>query len=248
MKKIRFLLFIMCCVTCSYVHGIRILFIGDSITDGGWGRSGGDMSSSQERNHWDLNHIYGHSYMFLCAAYYQSAFPEKEFQFYNRGISGNTLQDLSARWEEDAMALQPDVISILVGTNDVDQSLASDSFDLQTWEKEYRTLLDRTIQQNPNVKLVLCTPFTAATGRLKGSSNYETRESRIQACADIIVRLADDYQAISITYHTLFDNLLKKHPIQEGQYWIWDGIHPTPAGHQRMADLWIHHTREFLTR
>ncbi len=246
MKKLLLLLFIAFGVTLSHANGIRILFIGDSITDGGWGRSGGDMRSSQERNLWDLNHIYGHSYMFLCAAYYQSAFPEKELQFYNRGISGNTLNDLSARWEEDAIALHPDVISILVGTNDVDASLANDSFDSQVWEKEYRALLDKTIQHNPNVKLVLCTPFTAETGRLKDSSNYRLRESRIQICADIIERLANDYRAILVTYHTLFNHLLKEYPIQEGQYWIWDGIHPTPAGHQRMADLWIENTKEFL--
>ncbi|MBZ5622537.1 MAG: hypothetical protein LAQ69_27960 [Acidobacteriia bacterium] len=26
---------------------------------------------------------------------------------------------------------------------------------------------------------------------------------------------------------------------QQGDYWIWDGIHPTYPGHQIMADGWV---------
>ena len=51
---------------CNIIKkGVRFLFIGDSITDGGWGRSGGKMMPTEERNLKDLNHIYGHSYMML---------------------------------------------------------------------------------------------------------------------------------------------------------------------------------------
>ena len=58
---------------CNIIKkGVRFLFIGDSITDGGWGRSGGKMVPTEERNLKDLNHIYGHSYMMLCAARIQS--------------------------------------------------------------------------------------------------------------------------------------------------------------------------------
>ena len=77
---------------CNVIKkGVRYLFIGDSITDGGWGRSGGNMMPTEQRNKKDLNHIYGHSYMMLCAARIQSDYPELETQFFNRGISGNTL-------------------------------------------------------------------------------------------------------------------------------------------------------------
>ena len=70
---------------CNVIKkGVRFLFIGDSITDGGWGRSGGKMMPTEERNQKDLNHIYGHSYMMLCAARIQSDYPEQETQFFNR--------------------------------------------------------------------------------------------------------------------------------------------------------------------
>lgn len=99
------------------------MFIGDSITDGNWGNSDGSAQPSSVRNHWDMNHIYGSGYMYLCASYYQSNYPEQEYQFFNRGISGNTLNDLKNRWKEDALAIHADVVSVLIGTNDVNEYL-----------------------------------------------------------------------------------------------------------------------------
>ena len=78
---------------CNVIKkGMRFLFIGDSITDGGWGRSGGSMMSTEQRNQKDLNHIYGHSYMMLCAARIQSDYPEQQLQFFNRGIKATRWQ------------------------------------------------------------------------------------------------------------------------------------------------------------
>ena len=72
---------------------------------------------SAGRNLWDMNHIYGSGYMYLCASYYQSKYPGKGYEFFNRGISGNALADLEKRWVEDARALMPEILSVLVGTN-----------------------------------------------------------------------------------------------------------------------------------
>ena len=79
----------------------------------------------------------------------QGDFPEKEYAFFNRGISGNTLRDLEKRWEEDVIGMKPDVLSVLVGTNDVHYYLQGDKkepFDFEGWEKCYRSLLDRSLQ------------------------------------------------------------------------------------------------------
>ena len=59
------------------------------------------MKSSGERNHTDLNHIYGHSFMMLCATHYESSQPDANWQFFNRGISGNRIVDLYARIKKD---------------------------------------------------------------------------------------------------------------------------------------------------
>lgn len=220
--------------------GPRVLFIGDSITDGGWG--GGDAKPSSERNHWDMNHIFGSGYMYLCATYYMANFPEKEYEFFNRGISANTLKDLKDRWEEDIIKEKPDILSVLIGTNDINNYMYSgnnNSFDFKTWENDYRLLLDRALRANPKLKLVLGAPFVSKTGSMRKSKDYEKRDSLIRRCGSIVEKIAKDYNAVYLPYQDMFDQVIKKYPTSKDTYWIWDGIHPTPAGHKKMADLWI---------
>ena len=84
----------------------RILFQGDSITDGARGRND------------DLNHILGHGYAYIIASKLGYELAENRPLFLNRGISGNRVSDLYARWNEDTFSLKPDLISILIGVND----------------------------------------------------------------------------------------------------------------------------------
>ena len=239
------LLLLLTVLSGSSAH--RVLYIGDSITDGGWGRSGGSAKASKDRNHTDLNHVYGHSYMMLCAAYYQSQWPDDDWQFWNRGISGNTLYEMADRWQEDALDLQPDVISILIGTNEAGKSISAveksgrkatvEDFDYATWEQTYRHLLDTTRQVLPNVQLVLCTPFhTPARGAVKCAV--------IDSLCSIVRQIAKDYKAVLVPFDSMFKELQKNQP--NPKYWIWDGIHPTAAGHLRMAELWESRCRDVM--
>lgn len=254
MKRLSYLLFVIFYLSFNCVAAHRVLYIGDSITDGGWGRSGGSAKASKDRNHSDLNHVYGHSYMMLCAAYYQSQWPDSGWQFWNRGISGNTLSQMADRWQEDALSLRPDVISILIGTNDVGAYLDEckkaavstsrpgkpftvDGFDYSRWEQQYRHLLDTTRAVLPNTQLVLCAPFV-------GKSTGAVRMAITDSLAQIVRHIARDYQAVLVPFDSLFTAMQKNQPTDK--YWIWDGIHPTAAGHQRMAELWESQCRDVM--
>ena len=248
MKHIFFLFFLFLAGNIAYPAGPRILFIGDSITDGNWGNSNGSAQPSAARNHWDMNHIYGSGYMYLCASYYQSTYPEREYQFFNRGISGNTLNDLKNRWREDALAIHADVVSILIGTNDVNEYLGKKdgrAFDFVSWKQTYRELLDSLRRDNPQVKIVLCEPFTACTGNMKKTDDFALRDSLIQRLGKITSQIAADYDAAFIPYASMFHRLLTESSNLPDTYWIWDGIHPTPAGHKRMADLWMEQIEKY---
>ena len=110
--------------------GTTFLFQGDSITDG-----------NRTRNN-DWNHIMGHGYQYIIASKLWYEFPQKKFHFLNRGISGNKITDLAQRWQDDTIALKPDLLSVLVGINDVNAALNGDkSFTTQSYEDGYRALL-----------------------------------------------------------------------------------------------------------
>ena len=247
MKRIvTFVIGILFVTLSATAGGVRVLFIGDSITDGNWGNSCGTAKPSSERTLWDMNHIYGSGYMYLCATYYQGNYPEKEYEFFNRGISGNTLEDMEKRWETDAIDIKPDILSILIGTNDIHfylQGNQKQPFDFEVWKKRYCSLLNRSLQANPNLKIVLCAPFVANTGSMRKSPNFAKRDCLVRCCAKIVERISRDYKAVYLPYNTMFDEILRTIPTSKDTYWIWDGIHPTPAGHQHMADLWIKHVK-----
>ena len=53
---------------------------------------------------------------------------------------------------------------------------------------------------------------------------------------DIIFSLAEDYKAIPVAMQGVFEQACQQRP---PEYWLWDGIHPTPAGHQLIACEWF---------
>ena len=207
----------------AFRPGTRILFQGDSITDGNRGRS------------LDPNHILGHSYAFLVAARFGALLPERNLTFLNRGISGNTVADLTARWSKDTLELKPDLLSILVGIND-----ASRGVPLEEFEKAYDQLLADTVAANPRVRLVLCEPFTLPVGRHK--ENFDEWSASVRQRQAAVARLAAKYHAALVHFQKVFDDAVKRAP---ADYWIWDGIHPTYSGHQLMADEWERTVREY---
>lgn len=220
------------CVCLSIVFAVflfgqkRIVFIGDSITDGKWG-----YECDGSRNPDDMNHIFGHGYMFLCASQYMAEYPNLEYVFYNRGISGNALNDLAQRWSVDALALNPDVLSVLVGINDIlNNNLVVDTI---AFEKQYRELLAQSRAKNPNVRIVLGEPFCEAGFRLDSAG---LARKQCEALSRAVERIVKDYNAVFVPYQAMFDALCKTGDVS---YWIWDGVHPTPAGHYKMAELWM---------
>lgn len=203
---------------------LTCLFQGDSITDGNRGRNE------------DPNHIMGHGYAFSIASRIGADFPEAGHRFYNRGISGNTIIDLAARWQKDTLDLKPNLLSILVGINDAHAVVMgrSNATDASVFEKTYRDLLDQSLQQDPNLLLVLGIPFVYPVGDRK--QQWANWEEQTKMRADIVSALAKERNALLVDYPAVFDKAIKRAP---ADYWMWDGIHPTVPGHELMARAWI---------
>ncbi|WP_163707574.1 SGNH/GDSL hydrolase family protein [Mangrovibacterium lignilyticum] len=203
---------------------LTFLFQGDSITDGNRGRTD------------DPNHILGHGYCFAVSSRIGADFPEAGFHFINRGISGNTVSNLAERWQADTLDLKPDVLSLLVGINDVNALVeeSDTAIDAAAFEASYRQLLTSCREQNPRLLIVLGLPFFFAAGWRK--EQYATWNPLTLEHAEIVKRIAADFDAVLIDYPKIFEEAQQRAPID---YWIWDGVHPTVFGHELMAREWI---------
>ena len=207
----------------AFTPGARVLFQGDSITDGNRGRSA------------DPNHILGHGYAFIIAAKFGDAMAERDLTFINRGISGNTVLDLLKRWQTDTLDLKPDILSILIGVNDKGKGVPMDQY-----EQVYDKLLTDTKAANPKIKLVLCEPFVVnhlAKTPPNGSPNADIVKRQ-----EIVAKLAKKHGAAIVHFQKALDEACKRAP---AIHWIWDDVHPTYSGHQVLADEWERVVREF---
>jgi lysophospholipase L1-like esterase len=159
--------------------------------------------------------------------------PENHWECYNRGVSGHKVFQLADRWQVDCLALKPDVLSILIGVNDFWHTL-SHGYDgtVETYEQDYRALLDRTRVALPDVILIIGEPF-AVTGGTALSESWYPAYAAYRGAAK---RIAEDYGATWISYQSIFDEALMRAPVE---HWCPDGVHPAPAGNYLMAQAWL---------
>ena len=209
--------------TAGKIDHLRILFQGDSITDGGRGRNN------------DPNHTMGHGYAFSIASRLGEAFAEKANMFYNRGISGNKVTDLQNRWQADTLDLKPDVLSILIGVNDAHSVVRQQNIVTpEKYEEVYRSILSLTKIQLPECMLVLCEPFILPVGKVK--DNWTVLNEDLQKRQLIVRTLAKEFDAVFVPLQKVFTDAVSRAP---NEYWMWDGVHPTYSGHELMAKQWI---------
>src|SRR5437867_8989397 len=202
--------------------GTVVLFQGDSITDAGRDRGVADPNSAS---------ALGSGYPLLVASAALAAHPDRGLRFYNRGVSGNKVPDLAARWSADTVALAPDVLSILIGVNDFWHKLGHGyTGTVQDYENQYTALLEETRRALPNARLIVLEPFVLRCGAVDDRWFPEFDERRAAA-----ERVAQHARAAFIPLQRVFDDLARR---AAPQYWAADGVHPTPAGHAVISERW----------
>ena len=200
-----------------------ILFQGDSITDAGRDRAatGPNLAAGL-----------GSGYPLLIASSVLASRPGRGYQCFNRGVSGNRVPDLDARWAADTLALKPDVLSVLVGVNDYWHTVnGSYHGTVADYETGYAALLDRTQRALPAVRLIVLEPFVLRCGVV--TQAWIPEFDRRRAAAARVARAAG---AIFLPLQEMFDGLSTDAP---PTYWSADGVHPTPAGHGAIARAWL---------
>ena len=188
---------------------MKILFQGDSITDAG----------RDKRNYHDL----GAGYPKYAAEHIRAALPDTDFEFINFGISGNRTCQLFDRLYADAIAFQPDVISILIGINDVWHR--HDANHIATTDAQialnYRCILER-LKRETNAKIVMLSPYV-----LDAVDKDYIRED-LKTVLPIVRELAAEFADVFIPLDLHFEEALKTQP--EPLYYSADGVHPNDNG------------------
>ena len=198
----------------------RILFQGDSITD--VGRS------------YDNNSDMGHGYPTLTAARLGCE-EAGEVEFFNRGISGNRIVDVYARIKSDIINLKPDVMSILIGVNDVWHEFAiQNGVDAEKYYKIYSMLIEEIKAELPDIKILILEPFVEK--HTATEEKYDAFRHEVEKRAEKAKLVAEKYNLKFVPLQDKFDEALNKAPVG---FWTADGVHPTTAGHQIISNEWI---------
>ncbi len=206
---------------------MRILFQGDSITD-----AGRDKESMT---------CMGRGYPHLVKAELGFECPG-EFEFINKGISGNRIVDVYARIKRDIINLKPDFMSILIGVNDVwhENMESPNGVDAEKFYKIYDMLIEEVKAALPDIKIVILAPFV-----LKGTATepyWEAFSTEVPKRAEKSELIAKKHNLKFVTLQDKFDEAAKKAP---NDYWLFDGVHPTPMGHELIKREWIKAFKEY---
>ncbi len=181
----------------------------------------------------DTRHTFlGSGYAALLAAQIYGDQPEKDWRIFNRGISGNRVVDLYARWKKDALVLKPDILSILIGVNDTWHEYNNQNgVEVPRYDEFLRRLLSWSLETLPDLKIVLLEPFVLPFGAVGESWPPEIAER-----GEVVRKAAADFGAVFVPLQDEFTAAAKEYGME---YWLRDGVHPTYAGHRLIAKAWM---------
>ena len=204
----------------------RILFQGDSITD----------CARDRKDFYGM----GNGYANMIKAALGTDCPG-EYEFINRGVSGDRSVDIYARIKIDFTNLQPDYASIFMGVNDAwHEIIFQNGVDTEKFERIYSMLIEEIQAVCPQTKLMIIAPYVLEGYNTCNTEEIPDRLSRFQKDtaekAEASKRIARKYGLPLIELQPAFDEACKKAP---PAYWAYDGVHPTACGHELIKRLWL---------
>ncbi len=200
-----------------------ILFTGDSISDAGRG----------ERAY----RPFGNGYVNFTANYLLARYPQLNLGIINTGINGNTVRDLERRWEKDCLVYKPDVLSVLIGINDLwrlhTAGRENQGVEPQVYEFTYRRLLT-AVRRQGDCQLVIMEPFMFC------DNAQDKIFTRLPAYINVVHALAEQFDAVLVPLQAAIDDKIKT---VASDKWSDDMVHPFVWAHAWISQRWIEATK-----
>ena len=155
-------------------------------------------------------------------------FPEQfaNRPYINRGIGGQTTPQMLVRFRQDVVALQPKVVVILAGTNDIAGNTGPSTIEMI--EDNLASMAD--IARTHGIRVVLCSVLPVY--------DYPWRKGlepapKIVALNTWMKHYADSTGSVYVDYHSAMRD--EKNGMRAEL--ASDGVHPNEAGYRIMAPL-----------
>ncbi|MEW1654281.1 SGNH/GDSL hydrolase family protein [Streptomyces sp. NPDC093707] len=216
-------------MTITLRPGATVMFTGDSITD-----------SRRLESEDGL----GFGYPLRVAGEWGLRHPGRPVTWLNTGTGGHKVSDLEGRWQADVLDARPDVVSILVGVNDMGWHTIDPDGQVIPAE-DFAAGYDRLLAPlaEAGTELILIEPFLLpVSGTVEAGHAQIDDAVRKEWRADLdpkiqVVReLARAYGAHLLAADGMFAELAAG---SGPEHWSADGVHPTPAGHAALAEAWL---------
>ena len=227
MRKIIFLIISLLIISCENMNDnqpAKIVFLGDSITQQAEDFEDGFISLIRQN------------------------LVQDKFELVGKGISGNKVSDLLTRYKSDVIDLNPDIVFIYIGINDVwhkyDFGTGSD---IDLYEKGLRTIISDI--KSLGSKIVLCTPTVIGenTGdfvlgnQFKDVETMEKMNGDLDTFSEVVRKLSNEYETELLDLRKIFMDYLAENNINNDAAGILttDGVHLNKQGNKLIADQMI---------
>jgi lysophospholipase L1-like esterase len=206
-------------VSLKIQDGETILFIGDSITD--CGRRGPEAPL-------------GNGYVKLFADLLTIREPAKRVTIINKGIGGQRVTDLQARWTDDVLRHRPDWLSVKIGINDLHNALADPQNGVtpRRFRNAYDDILARTVSKLPRCRILLIDPFYISLERSPNTWRRTVLDA-LPAYLRVVHSMSRRYKTRLVRTHAMFQKLLEHY---EADTFCAEPVHPNLTGHLAIAE------------
>jgi lysophospholipase L1-like esterase len=191
--------------------GDRLVFLGDSITQGGAGPKG---------------------YISVFKEILAERKPDLKVEVIGAGISGNKVPDLEARLERDVISKKPSVVVIYIGINDVWHSESGKGTSKEDFDAGLRRIIKKIDEAGGRV--VLCT--ASVIGEKTDGSNK--LDKMLDEYCDVTRKVAAETKSQLLDLRKGFLTHLKEHNKNndEAKILTTDRVHLNDAGNRFVAE------------